>query len=305
MAFTIRFTTTRYRPGHTIMLRTSRNPDPVTDSWIDFVQGRFAGDRWEFTLQESEYPAGTKFKFFLDGSWWANDPDLVMASEPDAMYSWDESGVGFQFENRLTEIQVENGLVQQRFFPRAPLRATPWPVIVVGSGMGGGIVANELAHRKRDVLVLEAGGYLFPTHVANLPRQHLLGRFAKHVWDLWDEFEVRNYVNTNGSSYRGGQGYNLGGRSIFWGGLIPRMTELELQSWPEAIRHDLTAHGYDDAEQVMNVRPARNSTFHERVKKRLRESLPELSIEDAPMAVQATPPGRSRIPAGCSPRRTC
>ena len=295
--FTIRFTTSRYRPSRVISLRTSRG---ATDKgWTDVQElGTFEGDHWDFRLDEASFPAGTELKFVLDGTWWASGDNLKMASEPGATYTYDEGAFSFEIENGLTDILVERSAVQQRFFPRVADRVRPWDVIVIGSGMGGGIVANQLAHQNLDVLVLEAGSYLFPEHVANLPRQHQLGRFEKHVWDLWDEFEVRNYSNASGSAYTGGQGYNFGGRSIFWGGLIPRMTERELEAWPGVMRDFLVGGGYDAAEALMNVRPARVSKYQRHVREHLTQQVPDLVFEDAPMAVQATPPGRSRIPAG-------
>lgn len=84
-------------------------------------------------------------------------------------------------------------------------------MIVVGSGIGGGVVADQLSDAGRSVLVLEAGSYLFPTHIANLPRQQTPGRFSKHVWGLWDELRVRNTVNAGGV-YNGAAGINFGGR---------------------------------------------------------------------------------------------
>src|SRR5262249_35773044 len=123
---------------------------------------------------------------------------------------------------------TEHGVVPQRFFVRNLDPNHEYDVMVIGSGMGGGLLASRLARANADVLLLEAGSYLFPTHVGNLPRRLRIGKFDKHVWSLWEDFKVKNYVNEGGAGFFGAQGFNLGGRSLFWGGLIPRQEPWEL-----------------------------------------------------------------------------
>ena len=49
---------------------------------------------------------------------------------------------------------------------------------------------------------------------------------------------------------------NLGGRSVFWSGLIPRMREWELAFWPQPVREHLSGGGYADAETLLTRRNA-------------------------------------------------
>ena len=44
--------------------------------------------------------------------------------------------------------------------------------IVIGSGIGGGTVADDLAdrHPGRRILVVDAGSFVYPTHVYNISR---------------------------------------------------------------------------------------------------------------------------------------
>ena len=60
---------------------------------------------------------------------------------------------------------TENGVVAQRLVNRDLDGTIVYDVIVVGSGMGGGVLASALADAGANVLLLEAGPHLFPTHV--------------------------------------------------------------------------------------------------------------------------------------------
>ena len=45
-------------------------------------------------------------------------------------------------------------------------------MIVIGSGMGGGVLAHSLADANQRVLLLERGDLLFTTHALNTTRPH-------------------------------------------------------------------------------------------------------------------------------------
>ena len=152
--------------------------------------------------------------------------------------------------------------------------------------MGGGILASRLAAAGADVLVLEAGSYLFPTHIGNLPRRLKVGQFDKHIWSLWPDFKVEAYLNTPGSTYAGGQGFNLGGRSIFWGGLIPRQAPWELTAWPADVRNHLLTNGYAAAEAALSSVPPDPHAYQESSRAALQAAMPGFVAEDARVAVQ-------------------
>jgi choline dehydrogenase-like flavoprotein len=287
--FTIRFQTVNIRPDLQVTLRNS------VDGWDNDIPGLYENDEWRFDLESDRYPNGLYFKFVLERSYWMEGDNLFVTPAEGGDYIFPESQVGFP---PIQELIVENSRVQQLFFAPNLDESQLFDVIVIGSGIGGGIVADQLSDLGRSVLVLEAGSYLFPTHVANLPRQHQVGQFDKHVWGLYDEFRITNYTNAPGSTFDGGQAFNLGGRSLFWGGLIPRMLSWEMDYWPTPIKWYLEDQGYSRAEDLMNSTTMPPSLYHDRVKQTLRRQLPEYTHLDAPMAVQYSNNGLGTIPGG-------
>jgi len=287
--FTLRFNTIDFRPDMLITLRTDAK------GWENNVAGKYEDDAWIFELAEADFPNGLQFKFVLENLYWAFGNNLFVQPAANAVYQYDAGQVQFP---PMQELIVENGAIAQMFFPPNLDENQPHDVIIVGSGAGGGILADQLSDLGLDVLVLEAGSYLFPTHIANLPRQHQIGQFDKHVWGLWDEFQIQNYVNGFGSNYQGGQGFNLGGRSLFWGGLIPRMLSYEMDFWPQEIKWYLEDRGYQRAEDLMNRSPQLPSPYHQQTKQLLRLAEPDYTYFDAPVAVQYTNGTLGTIPTG-------
>ena len=288
--FTIRLNTTNFRPDMLVTLRSD------VKGWDNDIAGKYADDAWIFELSETDFPNGLNFKFVLENLYWASGNNLFIQPVADATYAYDDDGQ-VQFPP-MQELRVENSTIAQMFFPPNLDENQLHDVIVIGSGAGGGILADQLSDLGLDVLVLEAGSYLFPTHIANLPRQHQVGQFDKHVWGLWDEFQVTNYVNGFGSGYQGAQGFNLGGRSIFWGGLIPRMLSYEMDFWPQEIKWYLEDSGYQRAEDIMNRSPQVPSPYHRQIKQSLRLFEPAYTYFDAPVAVQYTNGNLGTIPTG-------
>jgi hypothetical protein len=286
-AFTIRLKTARYRPGAQIAIRTS------ADNWRNDIIGKYQQGEWVFGFPADGSPPGMEFKFILDRRYWMEGPSLFVKPKDQADYFYDK----IKFSTIVDEIQAENGDVQRRFFPATANENKRYDVIVIGSGMGGGVLADQLSDLGLDVLLLEAGGFLFPTHVGNLPRRHEIGKSNKNISSFWDDFKLKNYTNAPDSKYVGAQAFNLGGRSLFWGGLIPRLAPWELELWPDEIKQYLETRGYDLAERLVKKSDFA-SGYEDRIKLLLSQKLQEFQPYGAPMAIEQTAPELRMVPTG-------
>lgn len=114
--------------------------------------------------------------------------------------------------------------------------ARPFDVIVIGGGSFGPIVAQHLfakdPTRARRILVIEAGKYVLPEHVQNLPSFGLgtgVGDLRSVAWGLpWRSDVPMGFP---------GLAYCLGGRSIYFGGWSPQFLDSELPAnrWPASV----------------------------------------------------------------------
>ena len=113
-------------------------------------------------------------------------------------------------------------------------RQRGFDVIVVGGGTFGAAIAEHLfvtdgggdGTRSRRILVLEAGPFVLPEHMQNMP-------FMGGAPDLrvpWVNHPALNYS---------GLIFAIGGRSLTWGGWSPELLDLEWAAWPQTTRDDL------------------------------------------------------------------
>ena len=125
-------------------------------------------------------------------------------------------------------------------------------VVVIGSGIGGGTLANRLVQHGLNVTILERGGYL-PQEPEN--------------WDVAAVFFQQKYLpqetwlDKGGKAFRPGNYYYVGGSSKMYGGTMLRLRERDFESlehaggvspaWPITYRQ--LAPYYDLAEQLYLV----------------------------------------------------
>src|SRR5215472_1833568 len=288
--FTISFVTDTVVPEDVVVLRTA------ADGWADRA-GDYTGAAWQFVLDERDYAGGLEFKFvILPGRWMLGGNLTAAAPAAGSQLAYTDAQVTFP---PSTGLVTENGIVAQRLVNRNLDGTIVYDVIVIGSGMGGGVLASALADAGASVLLLEAGSYLFPTHVGNLPRRLLIGQFQKHVWSLWQDFQVINYTNVNGSGYQGAQAFNLGGRSLFWGSLVPQLSAWQLAAWPSQVSdYLLNQGGYTSALHTMNADQLQPSAFQASSQAYLETLIPGWNVLNGPVGVQYMGSTNWSIPAG-------
>lgn len=174
---------------------------------------------------------------------------------------------------------------QSRLFPQYLGYRNDFDIIIIGSGMGGGILADDLADRlgnQKRILVLEAGSYLFPTHVFNLcrfPNADVASKFACKTFWQWGQGGGQHYIHEQPQ-------LNFGGRSIFWSGLIPTVQPWELEFFPPQVRQALGGGLLDEAGARMNQSVSMGGTAQAIVNKLRQSSLAQhFEIQETPRAL--------------------
>lgn len=173
---------------------------------------------------------------------------------------------------------------QERLFLQYIGPRNDFDIIIVGSGVGGGVLADDLAERLGDkrILVIEAGSFIYPTHVYNMcrfPNASLARHYGCDTFFQQGGSGARNFIGEKAQ-------LNLGGRSIFWSGLIPEIQGWELEFFPDAVRSDLANGLLDRAGATMNQSRSMGKTATHIVEKLQQSPLADdFVIEQTPRAL--------------------
>jgi hypothetical protein len=146
-------------------------------------------------------------------------------------------------------------------------RTRAFDTIIVGGGTFGSVVAEHLfisdtTHSRR-ILVLEAGPFVLPEHVQNMP---FMGG-APDMRVPWVNHPALNYL---------GLIFAIGGRSLTWGGWSPELLDVELTSWPASARADLRARYFAEASRQIGVKETNDFIYgplHTALRKQLYDGL--------------------------------
>ena len=139
-----------------------------------------------------------------------------------------------------------------------------WDYVIVGSGLGGDILARQLVEDKRQVLLIEKGGLQFSTHCLNTARPHWTKAGSASQDNDVVYQKVKQPVETEEGSdkYDGGPVYCLGGRSNVWGLFAPELSAntLNLYVLPEVASY-LRYGGFNRALNLMTNSPPGVSNY--------------------------------------------
>src|SRR5215204_4099114 len=146
-------------------------------------------------------------------------------------------------------------------------RRREFDVIVIGGGTFGAVMAEHLMvtdrTRSRRILVLEAGPFVLPEHVQNMP---FLGG-APDLRVPWLNHPALNYS---------GLIFAIGGRSLTWGGWSPELLDAEMTQWPQAARTALRTRYFAEASEQIGVTSTNDfihGPLHTALRKQLRDGL--------------------------------
>jgi choline dehydrogenase-like flavoprotein len=188
--------------------------------------------------------------------------------------------------------------------------AKPFDVIILGGGTFGPVLAHQIfqrdAARQHRVLVLEAGPFVLPEHVQNLPMMGLGVPMPTSLADLRangqasePRAEVWGLAWHSNAKFPG-LAYCIGGRSLYWGGWSPQLLdgEMPLARWPAQVVNDLKNGGFKQAGRQIGVNETNDfihGPLHQALRGRLLGALQQGTIQKAvplaelPVQVDAAP----------------
>ena len=180
-----------------------------------------------------------------------------------------------RFRHGYDNFQVDRTKLAQDGVPRNTREDILYDVIIIGSGMGGGSLADAPVRRRHQDAGAR-GRRADPADAHDEP--------ARRLVEDGQPSPVGHFVNEPGSDFLPGVHLSLGGRSVYWSGLIPRMHDWELSFWPEPVRNFLKQGGYEPAETLLR-KTRRLGPFQDQVVATLKADLPDWQVEDLPRSV--------------------
>lgn len=155
--------------------------------------------------------------------------------------------------------------------PLEQMEQTEYDVLIIGTGAGGSAVlwrlCEQLGASGKRIGIIDAGDLLLPMHAQNIPTLDI-ERFRQ----LFTNPKISIPIGKRIPDFPAATLLHaLGGRTLFWSGVSPRMHESVLRKWPVTLKE--MSYYYNVAEEVMNITRdyTKGSSVTEVLVKRLRE----------------------------------
>ncbi|QRW15484.1 GMC oxidoreductase [Ceratobasidium sp. AG-Ba] len=248
-----------------------RAADKLGNAWADARDGKTVKLLESNSVshhEKSETTQVTRFKTKPTQHW------LFEAVETDL-------GLAPSFESRFFTLSVEEAAHQDP--------GKEYDIIIVGSGIGGGVLAHDLfdtnqlrGKKAKRILLLEKGGLVFHSHCLNTARPDGLVNDRGQQNDTFFRLFRDNFVfdpPMKSADWNGGPMFALGGRSSAWGLFAPRVHDDNLQQYFHSdMVKDLQSEYYGRAEKLMLLSSPATKTLHQHIMDRLNiEGLATLS----------------------------
>ncbi len=182
----------------------------------------------------------------------------------------------------------------------------PFDVVVIGAGMFGAYCAEKLYRLGNGsvlrILLLDAGAFLLQSHIQNLPQQ-LGGKIGgpNYLRSRDDASGAQNVIwgiPWISNEVFPGLAYCIGGRSLFWGGWSPPLTDADLANWPaDTVTYLKSAAGYPTTAEEIGTATTTDFITKSALFNALTTAINAASpldgiteVNEAPLAVQGVPP---------------
>ncbi len=150
------------------------------------IRGEYTNHEWQYRISLPSDADKATLCFHVNEDITMEQNPIVVSYDNSRKVKFTEQNISFPSYKKRYLHAVENLLNEETDFSRRYVPSNldtnqEYDVIVIGSGMGGGIVADQLSDFGLSVLVLEAGSVHLPSHIGNTPREHLTFAISRNA----------------------------------------------------------------------------------------------------------------------------
>ncbi len=172
---TVVFATTKHIPANEVTVSCEES------IFSGPIKGQYTNQKWQYRIPLPRNTDKATLRFKVNDKISMEKDKIIVSKDHWIVVSNDHQVITFtdqdiSFPNYKTRYPhgIENLLNEETDFSRRYVPSNldtdqEYDVIVVGSGMGGGILADQLSDSGVSVLVVEAGSVHLPSHIGNSP----------------------------------------------------------------------------------------------------------------------------------------